>query len=279
MATTHGTGRAHAHQQRTAERTEPVGRASNTGNGLPWLAGEITSIADEALAVWHEVADRDAGVLQAGGGTMARLLERIGWLSDTMTSALGGTPLRGADASDWTIPEAVRPALGPGKLRPSTPAADVSSQVPVRADRADVGPGILPQHATWLLFEHQDGRRAVCLDGEQHFTAGDPGWHRVGPVQVHAAPSRVLSTIPERTSAKAFGYISPDNDDREPESSETLREEIAYLIGPALDIVDEMTDKAPGMRLHGAAVLLRQANALCDRLEGVLMGDRMREAA
>jgi hypothetical protein len=39
--------------------------------------------------------------------------------------------------------------------------------------------------AKWLLYEHDDGRHAVAPSAEAAtFAAGDPAWHRVGPVEV-----------------------------------------------------------------------------------------------
>jgi hypothetical protein len=38
---------------------------------------------------------------------------------------------------------------------------------------------------TWLLYEHEDGRFAAAPNAETAtFTLGDPGWHRVGPVEM-----------------------------------------------------------------------------------------------
>jgi hypothetical protein len=39
--------------------------------------------------------------------------------------------------------------------------------------------------AIWVLYGHDDGRHAVAPSAEAAtFTRGDPGWHRVGPVEV-----------------------------------------------------------------------------------------------
>lgn len=41
---------------------------------------------------------------------------------------------------------------------------------------------------TWLLYEHEDGRFAAAPNAETAtFTLGDPGWHRVGPVEMVTA--------------------------------------------------------------------------------------------
>ena len=37
-----------------------------------------------------------------------------------------------------------------------------------------------------LLYEHEDGRMRVAI-GPATFTAGDPAWHRGGPVEVEYA--------------------------------------------------------------------------------------------
>lgn len=34
----------------------------------------------------------------------------------------------------------------------------------------------------WLHYEHKDGRRAICREGQASFTVGAPAWHRTGPL-------------------------------------------------------------------------------------------------
>jgi len=42
----------------------------------------------------------------------------------------------------------------------------------------------------WLLFEHEDGRYAAAPGRDAAFAAGDPRWHRVGPVAVALPQAR-----------------------------------------------------------------------------------------
>jgi hypothetical protein len=49
-----------------------------------------------------------------------------------------------------------------------------------------------PSEATMsaILYEHEDGRHAIAPTAEAAtFTAGDPKWHRVGPVDTGCMPS------------------------------------------------------------------------------------------
>jgi hypothetical protein len=45
--------------------------------------------------------------------------------------------------------------------------------------------------AEWLLYEHDDGRHAVAPGvAALAFTAGEPGWHRVGPVTAYGVEDK-----------------------------------------------------------------------------------------
>jgi hypothetical protein len=66
---------------------------------------------------------------------------------------------------------------------------------------SNFGPG-----PTWTLFEHDDGRYAVAPSAEAAtFTRGDPGWHRVGPVEMHGAVASEGREPPQRGSGCHVG--------------------------------------------------------------------------
>lgn len=41
-----------------------------------------------------------------------------------------------------------------------------------------------------MLYEHEDGRRAVSFIVPAPFSDGDPKWHRVGPVRAYGVPAQ-----------------------------------------------------------------------------------------
>jgi len=87
----------------------------------------------------------------------------------------------------------------PDKTQP-TAHAEITAPISADLRRIDDA-GAQPVEA--LLFEHKDGRHAVNPD-----TAGDPDWHRVGPVMVygHAA----LQAAPPATEVPEIAANAPD---------------------------------------------------------------------
>lgn len=63
-------------------------------------------------------------------------------------------------------------------------------------------PGVLDL----VLFEHQDGRYAAALPGAD-FLAGDPKWHRAGPVAVYVPAAAGSAPAPEKAVQSALDAL------------------------------------------------------------------------
>lgn len=68
-----------------------------------------------------------------------------------------------------------------------------------------------------MLYEHEDGRRAVSFTVPAPFSHNDPKWHRVGPVSVYDTPKaealaegwQPIETAPKDGTQVVLGY-APD---------------------------------------------------------------------
>lgn len=90
-----------------------------------------------------------------------------------------------------------------------------STGVPARADRSQGGQPSLPGTLELVLFKHQDGRYAAAMPGAD-FLAGDPNWHRAGPIAVHD-PDAVSAAAnaqdgPHGVEEHVFTVVSQDSD-------------------------------------------------------------------
>lgn len=60
----------------------------------------------------------------------------------------------------------------------------------------------------WLLFEHEDGRHAAAPTADAAtFAAGNPRWHRVGPLAVALPTADALAGSVTGTNAGVAGHL------------------------------------------------------------------------
>lgn len=95
---------------------------------VPWLSNEIASLCDGTLSVWRESESGDVDAVYASESAMVRTLERVGWLADKVSLALGGIALRGADPEAWMLTNIARGAPDGRKPAATSPTLDEGRQ-------------------------------------------------------------------------------------------------------------------------------------------------------
>jgi len=130
-------------------------------NRVAAILGEISCVAfnaDVLCANLNENATEHAAIF------LRQTINRIGWMADLGCNHTGGVGSEHDGRPEaWMLPPIYLDAQ----------------------ERAQRRWGGWTATSEGLLYEHEDGRRKLARSAaDAAFTCGDPGWHRVGPVDL-----------------------------------------------------------------------------------------------